>query len=98
MRPEVGLWVPATKLKNVVLPAPLGPMMALTWPRSNRVVMLSAAVRPKNRFVNASILSTSLRFRTVLGRECCAGGQGSRFGALRARRIGEAGTALEPRA
>src|SRR5665647_2901015 len=57
MRPELGLWVPATRLKKVVLPAPLGPMMALTWPRAKRVLTWSTAVRPKNCLVRATTSS-----------------------------------------
>src|SRR5450830_2146707 len=65
MRPELGRCVPAIRLKKVVLPAPFGPMMALTWPRSKRVLTWSTAVRPKNSLVRSIISSMGFASRRV---------------------------------
>jgi hypothetical protein len=47
MVPDDGGMVPPTRLKKVVLPAPLGPMMALTLPRS--MVVVTALTAPARR-------------------------------------------------
>src|SRR5215468_7585649 len=49
--PDEGAWVPAIRLKNVVLPAPLGPMIALIWPASKRTDTSLTAVSPPNFLV-----------------------------------------------
>src|SRR5450830_792384 len=82
MRPELGRCVPAIRLKKVVLPAPFGPMMALTWPRAKRVLTWSTAVRPKNCLVRATTSS--------MARSLCRVWRGGLRGG------GAAGAALEP--
>src|SRR6185436_797182 len=54
-RPEVGRSTPVTQLKNVLLPAPLGPMIARTCPRGTEMLTLLTAVRPPKRMVRASV-------------------------------------------
>src|SRR5690606_10763827 len=73
IRPEVGLWVPATRLKKVVLPAPLGPMMALILPCSNSALTLLTAVRPPKRLVMFSILSIGLGLLSGVRRSAAGG-------------------------
>src|SRR3954471_12620561 len=51
--------VPLTRLKKVVLPAPLGPMIALTLPCSMVVVTSLTAVRPPKRLETLRISSTA---------------------------------------
>src|SRR5690606_19994982 len=72
IRPEVGRWVPATRLKKVVLPAPLGPMMALIWPSSKWALTLLTAVRPPNRLVRFSTLSIGFRLHLALARSAAS--------------------------
>src|SRR6266480_4326343 len=55
MRPEVGRMTPVRQLKNVLLPAPLGPMMARISPRLTSKSTELSAVRPPNRTVSASV-------------------------------------------
>ena len=43
--------MPVNTLKNVVLPAPLGPMIEAIWPSSSVKSTLSSAVRPPKRLV-----------------------------------------------
>ena len=45
IRPEVGVRNPLIRLKNVVLPAPLGPMTARSSPGSTRIDTSSTATR-----------------------------------------------------
>ena len=45
MRPDVGAKKPVIRLKNVVLPAPLGPMMARNSPGSTFIEILLTAIR-----------------------------------------------------
>ena len=52
--PELGLSKPVSRLKNVVLPAPLGPMSAVMAPRSTSQWSTLTAVRPPNRRVMLS--------------------------------------------
>ena len=50
MRPELGRRNPLIRLKNVVLPAPLGPMIARSSPSSTVIDTLLTAIRlPKWR-------------------------------------------------
>ncbi len=56
--PSLGLCTPLMRLKKVVLPAPLGPMMALILPFSMLVLTLLTAVLPPKRLVRCSISST----------------------------------------
>ena len=48
-RPETGGKLPATRLKSVDLPAPLGPMMALIAPARHEKLTASIACRPPNQ-------------------------------------------------
>src|SRR5437763_2004543 len=56
--PEVGTSSPVTRLKNVVLPAPLGPMRPWIWPVATVRSTPSRAASPPNRLVS---LRTSSR-------------------------------------
>ena len=58
MRPEVGRSTPVRQLKNVLLPAPFGPMMARISPRWISKLTLLSAVRPPKRIVRPSVRST----------------------------------------
>ena len=49
--PAVGSMIPAMTLKNVVLPAPLGPMMLTMPPAGMSRLMSRTATRPPNRLV-----------------------------------------------
>ena len=53
-RPAVGRSTPVRQLKNVLLPAPLGPMMARISPRWTSKLTLLSAVRPPKRMVRPS--------------------------------------------
>src|SRR3989442_10794971 len=55
MRPALGFSTPVTQLKNVDLPAPLGPMMARTSPAGTAMLTSLSAVRPPNRMVSFSV-------------------------------------------
>src|SRR5260370_35756167 len=55
MGPLVGLSTPVTQLKRVLLPAPLGPMMARSSPRGTVRLTLPTAVRPPKRMVSPSV-------------------------------------------
>lgn len=57
MVPDVGRCVPLMRLKNVVLPAPLGPMIALILPGSMVVLTSLTAARPPKRLVRWLISS-----------------------------------------
>ena len=57
MRPEVGRSTPVRQLKNVLLPAPLGPMTARISPRCTSKLTLLSAVRPPKRMVRPSVRS-----------------------------------------
>src|SRR6267378_6606366 len=48
MRPESGFSAPVIRLKNVLLPAPLGPITAVSDPSAKSSVMSSAALTPPN--------------------------------------------------
>jgi len=58
MRPEVGRSTPVTQLKNVLLPAPFGPITARISPRRTSRLTLLSAVNPPKRMVSASVRST----------------------------------------
>ena len=60
--PEAGLTKPHTALSSVVFPAPLGPMIPVTWRGAALSDTLSSAVRPPNRTV------TPLTSRVPAGR------------------------------
>src|SRR6478735_9832336 len=59
MLPLLGGIAPATRLKKVVLPAPLGPMIALILPCSTTVETSFTAARPPKRLVRFLISSTA---------------------------------------
>ena len=61
MRPEVGRSTPVRQLKNVLLPAPFGPMMARISPRWTSKLTLLSAVSPPKRMVSPSVRSTAGR-------------------------------------
>jgi len=48
MRPESGFNAPVTRLKNVLLPAPLGPITAVSDSSAKFNVISSAALTPPN--------------------------------------------------
>ena len=64
MRPEVGRSTPVRQLKNVLLPAPFGPMMARTSPRATAKLTLDSAASPPNRTVSISVLQNRSRRRS----------------------------------
>src|SRR5229473_626389 len=53
MWPESGLSAPVIKLKNVLFPAPLGPITAVSEPSAKLNVISSAALTPPNDFESA---------------------------------------------
>src|SRR5215470_17048897 len=53
--PDVGRRTPVRQLKNVLLPAPLGPMMARTSPSLTEKSTPLSAVSPPNRIVSFSV-------------------------------------------
>mmetsp|Transcript_36605 Transcript_36605/g.84932 ORF Transcript_36605/g.84932 Transcript_36605/m.84932 type:complete len:235 (+) Transcript_36605:428-1132(+) len=53
MRPRVGVRNLVSRLKQVVLPAPLGPSSAWMWPRCTRRLTESTAVKPLNSLVRS---------------------------------------------
>src|SRR3989442_13862475 len=55
MRPALGCSTPVTQLKNVDLPAPLGPMMARISAAGTAMLTSLSAVRPPNRMVSFSV-------------------------------------------
>ena len=58
MRPSLGGNNPLSRLKNVVLPAPLGPMIVRTPPAGMVSETSFTATKPENRRVNRSVLKT----------------------------------------
>src|SRR5436190_2830026 len=54
-RPPVGTSTPVRQLKNVDLPAPLGPMTARISPRGTAIDTLLSAARPPKRIVRPSM-------------------------------------------
>src|SRR5262245_17604563 len=59
IRPASGRISPASCPISVVLPAPLGPMMACSPPALTSSTMASEATTPPNRLVRPSILSNA---------------------------------------
>ncbi len=57
MRPLVGGKSPESRLKNVVLPAPLGPMIVRTPPRGISMLTSFTARNPENARVSPSVLN-----------------------------------------
>src|SRR3954452_11270932 len=55
MRPRVGWRNLVSRLKQVVLPAPFGPMSAWIVPRVTRRLTLFTAMKPANSFVRSSV-------------------------------------------
>src|SRR5699024_8528609 len=63
--PEVTGMAPATRLKKVLLPAPLGPIMALIWLASKLTDTSLTAAKPPNcltRFLTSSTVALLLFF------------------------------------
>src|SRR5262245_30887168 len=60
MRPEVGPCWPVSRLKNVVLPAPLGPMTEWSDPSSTSSVTSLTAVSAPKAFVRRSVLTRGI--------------------------------------
>jgi hypothetical protein len=58
--PSVGMYMPVRQLKNVVLPAPLGPMRPTISPSWTCMLTSSTAVRPPKRIVTPLASSTIL--------------------------------------
>jgi hypothetical protein len=56
MLPPVGRSTPVRQLKNVLLPAPFGPMMARTSSRWTSKLTWDSAASPPKRTVNSSVL------------------------------------------
>ena len=56
MRPELGRKTPVRQLKNVLLPAPFGPMMACTLSRATSKLTSESAESPPKRTDNNSVL------------------------------------------
>src|SRR5208282_1438905 len=67
MSPALGAWMPVTRLTNVVLPAPLGPISPRISPRSSRIETSSLATRPPKRLVRPRV-SRSLAMLSRLPR------------------------------
>src|SRR5207249_494400 len=57
IRPDVGASCPVSRLKNVVLPAPLGPMTECSEPSSTASVTALTATRAPKDFVSRSVLT-----------------------------------------
>src|SRR5437879_3043985 len=55
IRPALGARSPDSRFKNVVLPAPFGPITACTPPARKARLTPSTAVNPPNRRYNASV-------------------------------------------
>src|SRR4051794_13717095 len=55
MRPRVGCRNLVSRLKQVVLPAPFGPISACTVPRSTRRLTPLTATKPANSLVSPSV-------------------------------------------
>src|SRR5713226_6397311 len=60
IRPDVGANCPVSRLKNVVLPAPFGPMTECSEPSWTSNVTALTAVRAPNSFVRASVLTRGI--------------------------------------
>src|SRR6266516_6446083 len=56
MRPPVGRNTPVRQLKNVLLPAPFGPIMARSSPREASKLICDSAARPPNWTDKSSVL------------------------------------------
>src|SRR5215510_11999607 len=60
--PESGLSAPVIRLKNVLLPAPLGPITAVSDPSGKSSETLSVALTPPNDFERERICSMANLF------------------------------------
>src|SRR5438445_11020561 len=67
IRPDVGASCPLSKLKSVVLPAPLGPMTECSEPSSTANVTALTATRAPKDFVSRSVLTRGMTPRLVSG-------------------------------
>src|SRR6267142_6711001 len=63
MRPESGFNAPVMRLKNVLLPAPLGPITAVSDPSAKFNVISSAALTPPNDLESCCTSSIALTIR-----------------------------------
>src|SRR5918911_4170455 len=57
--PASGLRCPVIRLKNVVLPAPFGPMMAAIWPGATATLTPPTATKPSNALRMSRTSSTA---------------------------------------
>src|SRR5690242_9410089 len=73
MRPPVGRSTPVRQLKNVLLPAPFGPMMARTCSRGSSKLTLESAANPPKRIDSCSVL----RMGDAAPRPAAAAGEGA---------------------
>src|SRR6266581_4342398 len=60
IRPDVGASWPVSRLKNVVLPAPLGPITECSEPSSTSSVTALTATRAPKDFVSRSVLTRGI--------------------------------------
>src|SRR5687768_6915826 len=68
MRPAVGSRKCVSRLKQVVLPAPLGPMSAWMLPRRTLRCTSLTATKPLNSFVSPCVSRMMSSAKSVLGR------------------------------
>ena len=78
MEPAFGVSAPASMLKIVLLPEPLGPIRPRISPGSTRNDTLLTAMKPPNRFVSPSTASTRSRHWAAYGDVPGSGSTGSR--------------------
>ena len=62
--PDVGVRKPVSRLKSVVLPAPLGPTRAWTVPRATVRSTSETARKPRNSLVRALVSSNGVPVKT----------------------------------
>src|ERR1700687_245477 len=67
--PAAGLYTRVTTLKRVVLPAPLGPMRATTWPVSTLKDTRPKATTPPKRTLNSRTSRRDICAESLEGRE-----------------------------
>src|ERR1700689_2278376 len=96
MRPLVGRSTPVRQLKNVLLPAPLGPMMARTSLRASSKLTSDSAAKPPKRTDSCSVLRIGVETdpRPLAGEPLLAGE--SCASTLRRERAGRRGHCLVP--
>src|ERR1700674_4701492 len=67
--PVVGLYTRVTTLKSVVLPAPLGPIKATTWPASTSKETRSKATTPPKRTLSSRTSRSDICAESLEGRD-----------------------------